>query len=155
MTTPATAPTQAVTGKKAPAAFCAAHGLPDLTKWVSLDDEVTPRSVRKALHDKLLSYGDYIEHLIYPEGLTDGWESAVFTETEHEELAAFHKRLAMLDKDCVLLDIESTDADESAMIKRLVAEWPGIVAEMQRVVTKAKSAYNGGHTRHGPASYLG
>jgi hypothetical protein len=140
--------------KQTIAAFCSAHALPDLTRWATFEDEVTTRSVRKTLHDTFLGYGEYVEHLIYPEGLTDGWESAVFSEAEHEEIALFHRSLALLDKDCTLLDIESVEADELAMIKRLVVEWPAIIKEMRRIVNRTREAYQA-KERHGPASYLG
>jgi hypothetical protein len=141
--------------KKPLASFISEHNLPDLTNWLALEDEVTVRSVRKALHDKLVSFGEYIEHITYPEGLTDGWESGVFTESEQEELALFHKRIALLEKDCALLDLQSSPEEELGMTKRLASDWPTIVDEMKRVVNKTKEAYNGSQKLHGPASYLG
>lgn len=150
-----TTSTPPASGKQTPAAFSAAHGLPDLTQWFTLEDEVTVRSVRVAMHEKLLNFGEYVEHLVYPEGMTDGWESSVFTEAEQEHLTALHRRIALLDKDCALLDVQTTPAEELALIKRLVHEWPSFVSEMQRILTKAKSAYDGTQAGHGPASYLG
>ena len=149
-----TTPTPVPSGKPTPAAFCTTHGFPDLTRWVTLEDEVTSRSVRNALHDKLIGYGEYVEHLIYPEGLTDGWESSVFSEAEHEHLATFHRHIALLDKECALLDVEGSMDDELVMIKRLVVEWPKLVSEMKRIITKSRDAY-GKQAIHGPASYLG
>jgi hypothetical protein len=99
--------------------------------------------------------GEYVERLLYPEGLTDGWESAVLSESEHTGLETLHRTIVLLEKDCALLDLESTPEDDMALIKRLVKEWPSLVADISSVLVKTRAAYTDvRRSGHNP-SYLG
>jgi len=141
--------------KESIGAFCTRNNLPDLTRWATFEDDVTPRSVRAVLHERLTYMGEYVERLLYPEGLTDGWESAVLSESEHTGLETLHRTIVLLEKDCALLDLESTPEDDMALIKRLVKEWPSLVADISSVLVKTRAAYTDvRRSGHNP-SYLG
>lgn len=131
------------------------HGLPDVSQWVTIDEETSVTEIRKLLHEKLFGYVDTVDMLLHPDGVTSMTEAQEFSEAEHEALEEFYGKLKLLEKECILVDISATPKDEMALIKNLCEKWPAIVVEMKRIVEKTKGAYARVDQKSHRISYLG
>jgi hypothetical protein len=131
------------------------HHLPSLRQWVSVDDDCTLADVRRAFQEKLFAFAELLNMLLRPEELNAILEAQIFSEEEHQSMDKFYERIVLLTKDCLLVDIAATDEEELALLRSLIAEWPAIVSEMKRIVTKTKEAYTGTKPGAHTVSYLG
>lgn len=131
------------------------HRLPDVTQWLDVDDEATIRDIRLAFQDKLSLFIDITADVLRPEKLSAMNEAQVFSEAEHDAIEKLANTLMLLGKDCTLVSIQGSEADELALIKRLCEEWPAFVTELKRIVERTKDAYRNNATASHPVSYLG
>lgn len=130
-------------------------GLPDLRIWVDVEDECTASDIRALLQEKLLSIVDLTASLVNPEGYDAALEAQVFSEVEHAKIQAYHRRVMLLIKDCQLAELESSNTEEEALLKRLVQELPTIIVEAKSIVERTKRAYIDNSSHYNDTSYLG
>lgn len=131
------------------------HDLPDVREWVIVDDEITIQDIRKAFQEKLYGFADILDILLHPEGVPSMMEAQVFSDDEHKKMDEFYNKVMLLGKDCMLVDIAATEAEEVSFIKKLCKELPSLTSELKQIVEKTKDAYNGKSFASHNVSYLG
>jgi hypothetical protein len=131
------------------------HALPDVTQWIVIDEETTLADIRAAFQDKLFGFADIVNTLLRPEDISAMVEAQVFAEHERERIEHFANHLMLLSKDCLIADIAATEQEELLLVKRLCTEWPYIVGEMKKLVSRTKQAYDGSKPGVHVVSYLG
>ncbi len=129
--------------------------MPQLDTWLVLQENATISDVRAAFQEKLYDFADRVLTLIRPEDIQAMSESAVFTEDELADFERLYNELMLLVKDCDIVEVASTEAEEVALVQRICVAYPALVSQMQALITRTKEAYNSTRAKAGRVSYLG
>lgn len=101
------------------------------------------RTIRRRLHEKAAFFSRILEGVIYPNtsSLLNIQESKFFTEKEKEEISKIYKRLATIERDSNVLDVEGSDEENAKFISNSFKEFQEIKAFMKEITKKMAESW--------------
>ncbi len=133
----------------------------DLNKDFELDylekDNLIHKTVRRRLNDKLIFFCRILEGILYPnpQSQINAYESGFFDEDEKKELAAFYRKLMILERRSLLLDVTCKVEDDVNHIMEVYSKWPGFKKEMTKVVDKMQGIWKSEDKKDAEGAYFG
>ena len=83
------------------------------------DEEFLLRSVRRRIQTKILFFASILESILYPSGQSpsSSYESGFFSSDDKQDLSKVYKKLMILSRKHVRLDVASTEKEDALFIK--------------------------------------
>ena len=141
-----------------------AHDLPafkELDKEFELSViEVKPflvRAIRRRMNDKVIFFCRIIEGLLYPHEKSHihAYESSFFNEQQKEQLTITHKKIMLLERDSLLLDIDSNEEQDARYIRDLAKDWKQFKQTTTQAVLIMKKAWETPQKEEKGGAYFG
>ncbi len=115
------------------------------------------RAIRRRMNDKVIFFCRLIEGLLYPHEKSHihAYESSFFNEQQKEQLTIIHKKMMLLERDSLLLDIESDEEQDAHYIRELAKEWKLLKNATTQAVLIMKKAWETPHKEEKGGAYFG
>lgn len=101
------------------------------------------RSIRRRLHEKAAFFSRILEGVIYPNtsSLLNIQESKFFTEQEKEEITKYYKKLATIERESNILDVEGSEKENAEFISKSFKEFKEIKEFMKKITKKMSESW--------------
>jgi len=102
------------------------------------------KNIRRRLHDKLAFFARILEGVIYPNtsSLVAMQEAKYFTDNEKSEMSKIYKKIVSIERASNVLDIESSEKEESSFIIATYKEFKSIKKEIKSITEKMVNSWN-------------
>ena len=107
------------------------------------DEEHLLRSVRRRIHTKILFFVSILESILYPSGQSpsSSYESGFFTSDDKQDLSKVYKKLMILSRKHVRLDVASTEKEDALFIREAHTQWSTYREVLKRVTKDMGSCW--------------
>lgn len=101
------------------------------------------RSIRRRLRDKVIFFCKILENILFQttQNQASIYESTFFDEIKKQELSELYKKLMILDRQAMLIDVNPEDSKEVEYINILVKEWPQFKEKLDEVALTMKNSW--------------
>ena len=103
-----------------------------------------PKQIRRKINERIILFSRIIENIIYPsmQNILSSYESATFNEKDKEEFSKLHKKLMVLERKNLLLDIKACgEKEDIQMILDVLKQWKEFKDETINVATRMYEAW--------------
>lgn len=120
-------------------------------------DDFIAKLVRRRMNDKLIFFCRVLEGILYPNpnSAINAHESSFFGDEEKRELSEFYKKLMILERRSLLLDVTSTESDDVKYILELFGKWSEFKKVMSEVVNKMQDIWKKKDEQNVEGNYFG
>ena len=102
------------------------------------------RSIRRKINDKVIFFCRIIENILYPslQSAISGYEAGFFNEQEKTKLVLLHKKLMIIERNSLLLDVEcGSDEEDVKYIIEVNKQWQDFKKELLVMIEKMKDVW--------------
>lgn len=111
------------------------------------DDDDVVMELTKLLREKIAKYISVIEDVLQPDSsLISMQESSVFSEKERDSLFSLFKKIVLLQRTFILVNLDGSLDDRLAYLKQLFAGWKECKAQLRPFVQKVLLAWSDGQS---------
>ena len=103
------------------------------------------RRIRTRLYDKVCSFIKILESLLYPNGsdMASLHESKFFTEKDMNNVSSLFKKLMLIDRYYLLVDLEEDEYKDSEFINTVYEDWLILKKDLIKYLEIMKESWKG------------
>ena len=104
-------------------------------------DNLLCKTIRRRMNERLIFFCRVLEGILYPQNQINMYESGFFDEEKKNELSKFYRKLMILERKSLLLDVSCNEREDINHIIELFNSWPEFKKIMSEVVIKLQEIW--------------